>query len=63
MANNEDDGAKRKADIVIGEDLDKLSVDELEERIGILEVEIARLRVAIDTKQDVKSAADTFFRN
>ena len=37
-------------------------VEELTDRIGMLEGEIARLRAAIDSKRKSKSAADAFFK-
>jgi len=43
------------------EDLDLYSVEELRERIEALEVEIARVRAAIDGKQAKKNAADALF--
>lgn len=43
------------------EDLDLYAVEELEERIGGLETEIARCRAAIEKKQSRKSAADALF--
>jgi uncharacterized small protein (DUF1192 family) len=46
----------------VGMILDALSVEELNDRIGILEAEIARLRTAIDAKKKSKSAADAFFK-
>jgi uncharacterized small protein (DUF1192 family) len=54
---------KKKPEIVIGEDLALLSVAELEQRIHILESEIARIRQSIAGKQTSKAAADAFFRN
>lgn len=46
----------------IGEDLASLSVEELENRISLLETEIIRLRGAIDTKNASRLAADQFFK-
>lgn len=46
----------------IGEDLSRLSVDELEERIGLLAAEIKRLEEAIAAKRKSRNSADTFFR-
>jgi uncharacterized small protein (DUF1192 family) len=43
------------------EDLDLYSVEELQERIGALEAEIARDRTAIEAKTAKKSAADALF--
>lgn len=43
------------------EDLDLYSVQELEERIEVLQAEIERARAAISGKQAKKSAADALF--
>jgi len=59
----DDEGAAKPAgEIVIGQDLDLLSVAELEIRIELLEAEIERIKADIAAKLDVKSAADAFFR-
>jgi uncharacterized small protein (DUF1192 family) len=57
-----EDPPARKPDIVLGENLDLLSVFELEQRIQALDSEIARIKAAIAAKQASKSAADAFFR-
>jgi len=46
----------------IGMGLDALSVAELEERIALLEAEIARLRAAIAAKGDSRRAAEAAFK-
>lgn len=43
------------------EDLDLVSVGDLQERIEALEREIARSRAAIEAKQSKKNAADALF--
>lgn len=58
-----DDLPKKKPDLVIGENLDAISVAELEQRIQVLESEIARIRAEITRKQASRSAADAFFRS
>ena len=58
----EDAHAKRPS-MVIGENLDAISVTELEQRIGILDSEIARIRAEIAKKQASKDAAASFFKN
>jgi len=58
-----DDQPRRKADMVIGENLDAISVAELEHRIAILDSEILRLRNEIAKKKASKAAAASFFRN
>ena len=58
-----DDAPKKPAGMVIGENLDAVSVAELEQRIQSLESEIMRLRAEIAKKQASRNAADAFFRN
>ena len=52
----------KKPDIVIGENLDLLSVAELEQRISILESEIVRIREAIAGKSCRKGRCRRVFR-
>lgn len=47
----------------IGQPLDTLSVGELDERIGLLHEEIARLETARHAKEASKKAADAFFKS
>ena len=60
---NLDDLPQKKPDLVIGENLDAISVTELEQRIQTLESEIYRIRAEIAKKQASRSAADAFFRS
>ncbi|WP_445502431.1 DUF1192 domain-containing protein [Microvirga sp. G4-2] len=46
----------------IGQDLSMLSVDELDERVAMLEKEIARLKEAKAEKENSRAAASAFFR-
>lgn len=46
----------------IGQDLSLLSVADLEERIGLLRGEIARLEVELKAKGSTKQAAEALFR-
>jgi uncharacterized small protein (DUF1192 family) len=46
----------------IGQDLSQLAVAELDERIALLEAEIARLLEAREKKAASRSAADAFFQ-
>lgn len=46
----------------IGQDLSAFSVGDLEERIGQLRAEIARLEAELQTKSATKSAANAFFK-
>ena len=61
--NIDEEQAKRVAEIVIGEDLSMLSVDELTKRIAALEQEIERLKADIGTKQSSMTAAESFFKH
>ncbi len=58
-----DDTPKKPPSMVIGENLDSISVAELEQRIHVLQEEITRVRAEIAKKQASRSAADSFFRN
>jgi uncharacterized small protein (DUF1192 family) len=58
-----DDLPKKKPDMVIGENLDAVSLAELEQRIQALESEIKRIRAEIGKKQASRNAADAFFRS
>lgn len=58
-----EDLPKKPAGITVGENLDLLSVAELEHRVQALESEIERTRSAIQSKRASKTAADSFFRN
>lgn len=46
----------------IGQDLSRLSSDELNERIGQLKAEIARLEAELSSKGASRTAAESFFR-
>lgn len=58
----DDDRPKKKISHEIGQDLALLSVDELNQRIALLQSEIARLEADIVGKQAKRNAADAFFR-
>ena len=58
-----DEAPKKPANMVIGENLDAISVAELEQRIQALESEIIRLRTEIAKKLASRNAADAFFKN
>lgn len=62
MALFEDDRPKRKITHDIGQDLYLLSVEELNERILLLQAEIARLEADRDSKNNSKAAAEALFR-
>ena len=53
---------KKRAAIVLGEDLSEMSAPELELRISELETEITRCREAIAARNATKAAAATFFK-
>jgi uncharacterized small protein (DUF1192 family) len=58
----EDDLPKKPKAHELGMLLDAMSVEELTERIALLEAEIARLRVAIETKKKSRDAASSVFK-
>jgi len=58
----DDDRPKKKIAHEIGQDLALLSLKELEERIALLQDEIARLEAARAKKEASRSAADQFFK-
>ena len=58
----DDDEVKKPKGHELGMVLDAMSVEELGERIALLEVEIERLRAAIDSKRKSKSAANAVFK-
>ena len=53
---------KKSTEWAVGEDLSKLSIDELEERIALLKAEIERIEEAITAKRDSLGVADSFFK-
>jgi len=58
-----DDEPRKKAPVhEIGQDLSLLSINELRDRIGQLEAEIARLKADIEAKGATKAAAEAFFK-
>ena len=59
---DEDVPIKKKVAHEIGQDLALLSVEELSERIRLLEEEIARLDAARTRKRASRDAADQFFK-
>jgi uncharacterized small protein (DUF1192 family) len=59
---DDDDRPKKKIAHEIGQDLTLLSVKELDERVALLNAEIARLEADKVKKQAQRSAADQFFK-
>jgi uncharacterized small protein (DUF1192 family) len=57
-----EDLPKKKPVVTIGENLELLSVAELEQRVQDLESEILRVRTIMAAKQASKTAADAFFK-
>jgi uncharacterized small protein (DUF1192 family) len=62
MALFDEELPKRKAGITIGEDLGRLSIDELRDRIATLQAEIGRVDEALRQKQSSQGAAEAFFK-
>lgn len=59
----EDENAPKKKRVhEVGMPIDTMSVDELEERIGMLEGEITRLREAISARRKTKDEANSLFK-
>jgi uncharacterized small protein (DUF1192 family) len=46
----------------VGQDLSKLSIEEIDERVELLEREIRRLKEARARKEDTRAAASAFFK-
>ena len=59
---DEDDRPKKKLVHEIGQDLALLSVEEINDRILLLNDEVARLQDALTKKRASRSAADQFFK-
>ena len=58
----DDDEAKKPRIHEVGMPIDTMSVDELEDRIAMLEAEIVRLREAVAERKQTKAAADSLFK-
>ena len=58
----DDDEVKKPKGHEVGMRLDAMSIEELTDRIAMLESEIVRLRAAIESKRGSKSAADAMFQ-
>jgi uncharacterized small protein (DUF1192 family) len=59
----EEDRPKPKTAHMPGENLDMVSIEELHQRVTLLEAEIARIKAEIQRKTASKSAADAFFKS
>ena len=63
MFNDDEDAVKSVKELVLAGDLSAVSVEELTERITLLEGEIVRIQTEITNKQSSKQVAESFFRN
>jgi uncharacterized small protein (DUF1192 family) len=63
MATEDDDKPRKKISHEIGQDLSLLSVEELTERIALMNSEIERLQQAAAKKRASKDAANNFFKS
>ena len=62
----EDDDLPKPGDplaALVGQDLDRLSVDELERRVRLLKAEIARSEAKIASSRAFRSDADALFKS
>jgi uncharacterized small protein (DUF1192 family) len=62
MALFDEEPRKKKLPHEIGQDLSALSAGELDERIGQLRAEIARLEAELASKGATRTAADALFK-
>jgi uncharacterized small protein (DUF1192 family) len=62
-ASDDDDAPRKKLKHQVGEDLSTLSLDELAERIALLNEEIARIKEAIAAKRASAEVAASFFKS
>ena len=62
MALFEDDEVKKPKAHEVGMVLDAMSVEELSDRIALLEAEIARLKAAVESKKKSRDAAASVFK-
>jgi uncharacterized small protein (DUF1192 family) len=63
MAIDPEESKKKRAEIVLGEEISHLSEFELGARIMDLEAEIARCHQAIKARRATKEAAGAFFKS
>jgi uncharacterized small protein (DUF1192 family) len=59
---DDDDRPRKAVTHEIGQPLDTLSLSDLDERIGLLRAEIARIEAARAAKQAAQGAADAVFK-
>lgn len=58
----DEDEAAKPAAIVVGDSLDRLSIEEISERIEALKAEIVRCEQNLEVKKGSFSAADSAFK-
>jgi len=58
----DDDEVKKPKAHEVGMPIETMSVDELNERIGLLRDEIARLEAAVEARKKTKDAAASLFK-
>lgn len=58
----DDEPVKKPKTHEVGMPIDSLSVDELTERIALLQGEIGRLEAAIEARKKTKDAANSLFK-
>lgn len=58
----DDEPVKKPKTHEVGMPIDSLSVDELTERIALLQGEIGRLETAIEARKKTKDAANSLFK-
>lgn len=58
----EEESAPKPSDPLVATDVSRLSVDEIEARIGALRAEIVRLEAALAAKRASRAAADAAFK-
>ena len=63
MPIEDDDRPRKKISHDIGQDLSLLSVEELTERIALMNSEIERLQAAMTKKRASRDAANNFFKS
>jgi uncharacterized small protein (DUF1192 family) len=61
-AMDDDERPKKKIAHEVGQDLSLLSVEELADRVKLLQAEIARLEADMTQKRAKRAAADQFFK-
>ena len=52
-----------KPEIVVGENLERLSLAELEARVVALEAEVARVRTEVERKKSIGAQAESVFKS